>query len=257
MNILETSQLSKSFDGGKTYAVREVDFRLPSGRVCAIVGESGCGKTTLMRLIAGLERPDGGEIRLHGQVASSPRQMLPCQERNLGMVFQGFALFPHLTVAQNIAYGLDKRQAKQKVEQLLEVIQLTGYNDRYPHELSGGEQQRVALARTLSLDPQLLLLDEPFGSLDAHLRTELRQEVLRIVRQLKLSLLFITHDIQDAIDIADDLVFMKEGRIIEQGELRELFQNPQSPYVRETFQQLAGMSRKILDLFGQDFLHQQ
>lgn len=246
MNILEISELSKSYDGGKTFAVNSIDVILQSSRICAIVGESGSGKTTLLRLIAGFERPDHGSIKIDCRVVSSISNVVEPQKRGVGMVFQDLALFPHLTVEDNIKYGLVPKEF-DRVDNLLELIDLTGYNKRYPHELSGGEQQRIALARTLASDPKLLLLDEPFGSLDAALRSFLRKEVQKIVKKIKISMIFITHDIQDAIDIADDVIFIKDGTIVESGELKEVFSNSKNGYVKSILDNVKFNAKNTLD----------
>lgn len=246
-NIISVNDLSLSYDGGKNYALKQVNFSLKQGRICAIVGNSGSGKTSLLRLIAGLERPNTGSIYIKGQEVSSPNSILAPQKRGVGMVFQNFTLFPHLTVAQNIAFGLKDKQS-EKVASLLQMIELEGYENRYPNELSGGQQQRVALARTLAVDPQLLLLDEPFSSLDASLKSKLRLEIQSILKKINISMIFITHDIQDAIAIADDIIFLQAGHIIEQGALQACYKNAQSDYAKGVFQQLKENAQRILNL---------
>ncbi|BDS10356.1 ABC transporter ATP-binding protein [Aureispira anguillae] len=253
MDILSIKNLSKSYNWGKEYALKDVNFALKEGSICAIVGESGSGKTTLLRLIAGLERPNSGTIVVKGKEVSGMTKIVPPQKRNVGMVFQNFALFPHLTVAQNIAYGLKNKNTK-KVDELLHIIELDGYGGRYPNELSGGQQQRVALARTLAVDPELLLLDEPFSSLDAELKSNLRQEVYRIVKQINISVLFITHDIQDAIAIADEIIFLKNGKIVEQGILQGLYKNTKNDYARAIFSNLVSTSKNVLAALDEDGL---
>ncbi|MEL7220019.1 MAG: ABC transporter ATP-binding protein [Bacteroidota bacterium] len=243
--ILEIKNLSKSFNKGQVEAVKAVDFSLEQGKICAIVGASGSGKTTLLRLIAGLERPDEGTISIQQKEVSSTTRITVPQKRNVGMVFQNFALFPHLTVAQNIAFGMTDSQPK-KVSALLELINLPAYEQRYPHELSGGEQQRVALARTLATNPKLLLLDEPFSNLDTELKITLRKELYQLVKQIGLAVLFITHDINDAIAIADEVVFFKDGRILEQGVLEQLSKHAQTKEVQATFQTIKTIAKNTL-----------
>ncbi|MEM9922133.1 MAG: ABC transporter ATP-binding protein [Bacteroidota bacterium] len=244
MKILEVQQLSKSYDG-KSYALADCSFSLDAGSICAVVGESGSGKSTLLRLIAGLERPNNGTIKIKDALMSSDSIIVPPQKRGVGMVFQDFALFPHLTVAQNVAYGL-KTNKKEKVESLLRMIKMEHYAQRYPGELSGGEQQRVALVRTLALEPGLLLLDEPFSNLDTNLKTALRQEVRQIVKDMQLSMVFITHDIFDALDIADEIIFLNKGTIIHQGPIEKIFQAVKQDYIQQSFQDLKTSAQRIL-----------
>ena len=228
-DILEINDLSSSYNG-KEDIISNCNFKIKEGSICAIVGESGSGKSTLLRLIAGLERPKKGTIKINSEIMSSDTILVPCQNRNVGLVFQDYALFPHLNVKENIAYGL-KENKDQIVNQLLQVIKMETYGDRYPNELSGGQQQRISIARTLALNPKLLLLDEPFSNLDSELKTELRQEIKRIVKEIGTSLIFITHDIVDAIDIADEIIFLKDGEIIKHTSTGNIFKNISSNYV--------------------------
>lgn len=248
MNVLEINGLSKSYDGA-VFALKDCNFNLEKGKICAVVGESGSGKSTLIRLIAGLERPEKGTIKILGKTVSSESIIEDPQDRNVGLVFQDLALFPHLTVAQNISFGL-KENKKEKVKQLLEVIQLEGYEKQYPSQLSGGQEQRVAIARTLALEPELLLLDEPFSSLDAGLKSDLRNQVKNIVNNLGTSMMFITHDIMDAIDIADVILFIKNGKIVAKSTVNELKSTLHKPEVQELFQDLIDNSKKITELLG-------
>ncbi len=211
--ILEIDDLSKSYDG-KKLALSACRFSLEEGQICAVVGESGSGKSTLLRLIAGLERPNSGSIKIKGHVMCDDKRIASPRERHLGFVFQDFTLFPHLTVAENIAFGLKKNQTNS-ITELLALIKMAGYENAYPSELSGGQEQRVALARTLAIHPDLLLLDEPFSNLDAGLKSGLRQEIRRIVKEVGTSMIFITHDLYDAIDIADEIIFLKEGQMLQ------------------------------------------
>lgn len=213
--MLRVADISKAFTG-ETLVLNKCSFQLEKGRIGALVGESGSGKTTLLRLIAGLERPDQGRIFIGGECMTDDRNIVAPQKRSVGMVFQDYALFPHLTVAQNIAFAWGKPHA-ERVQELLQLVQLPGLDKRYPSELSGGQQQRIALARTLAATPKLLLLDEPFSNLDQALKKELRPAIANIVRQLGITLLFITHDIADAVDIADDLFYLHQGEILYTG----------------------------------------
>ncbi|MCH2046187.1 MAG: ABC transporter ATP-binding protein [Saprospiraceae bacterium] len=227
MKAIEIKDLSKSFDQEKTFVLSSINMVLEQGKIAVIVGASGSGKTTLLRLIAGLEMPSSGSICIAQNEVSNAQWVLAPQKRQVGMVFQHFALFPHLTVEQNIGYALpkkDKQASKARVNELLSLIKLDGYNQRYPHELSGGQQQRIALARTLANDPQLLLLDEPFSSLDTLLKTQLRQDIRQIIKTVGITAIFITHDLQDALDIADYIILLEEGQIVEQTALQTILE---------------------------------
>lgn len=212
--------------GGST-VLNGVDFTVPSGSIAAVLGPSGCGKTTLLRSIAGFHRPTEGEVRIDGRVVESPREHIPPERRGVGLVPQEGALFPHLSVAGNIGFGLgSKRKAKQRVEQMLEMVGLQGFADRMPQELSGGQQQRIALARALAPNPQMILLDEPFSSLDAGLRTELREDVARVIRLAGATALVVTHDQAEAMSMADIVAVMQGGDISQTGTPREVYAEP-------------------------------
>ena len=246
MNVLEIQNLSKSYDG-KNWALKDCSFQLSSGKICAVIGESGSGKSTLIRLIAGLEHPENGTIIINEKEMSSDHHIVPPQKRNIGLVFQNFALFPHLTVEENIAFGLKN---KDKVKELLQLIKMEDFSKRYPAELSGGQQQRVAIARTLALSPQLLLLDEPFSSLDSHLKADLRNEIKNIVNEIGISMVFITHDILDAIDIADEIIFLKKGAIIQHSSTANIFKNLNNIDIQNIKNGLQINSEKILQLIN-------
>lgn len=243
-NILEIKELSKSYDD-KKMALSDCTFSLESGKICAIVGESGGGKSTLLRLIAGLERPSQGVIKIQDELVSDDRIFVAPQERHIGFVFQDLALFPHLTVAQNITFGL-KKNKKEAVQRWLKLIKMEDYAAAYPNMLSGGQQQRVALVRTLALEPKLLLLDEPFSSLDTGLKRALRQEIRQLVKDLKTSMIFITHDIYDAIDIADEIIFLKDGILLQHSSIKNLSQNIQNPIVGQMILELKSNAERIL-----------
>ncbi|MDX1521849.1 MAG: ABC transporter ATP-binding protein [Anaerolineae bacterium] len=224
--------LSKKF--GEVYAVDGVNLSLREGQFLALLGPSGCGKTTTLRLLAGFEPLDAGEIEIAGQVVSSGRVNLPPEQRSIGMVFQEYALFPHLNVADNIAYGLAKGTDKRR--RTMEVLELVGLPDvgrRMPHELSGGQQQRVALARALAPNPALILLDEPFSNLDAGLRVQVRAEVRRILKQARATAIFVTHDQEEALSLADEVAVMLEGHIVQTDTPRRLYRRPVSKAVAE------------------------
>ena len=224
--------VSKTFNA--TTVLDQVDFQLPQGSLGALLGPSGCGKTTLLRMIAGFETLDQGQIWLgEREIANSHRQVPP-EQRQIGMVFQEYALFPHLTVGQNIGYGLGRQASKpQRIDELLELVGLTGLAQRMPHELSGGQQQRVALARALAPKPQLLLLDEPFSNLDAGLRDQVRTATKQILRQVGATALFVTHDQEEALSLADQVTVMLGGKVLQSATPHELYLRPTSRAVAE------------------------
>lgn len=213
---IEVQNVSKHF--GSFHAVDQVSLTVKSGSLVALLGPSGSGKSTLLRMIAGLEKPDTGRIALIGRDATYQ----PVQDRNIGFVFQHYALFKHLTIRQNIAFALElrkvaKARVRQRVEELLELVQLQGLGDRYPSQLSGGQRQRVALARALAVQPQVLLLDEPFGALDAKVRKELRTWLRHLHEDVNVTTVFVTHDQEEAMEVADEIVVMNKGRIEQVG----------------------------------------
>ena len=222
--------VSKQF--GSFQAVTQVNLEIQSGSLVALLGPSGSGKSTLLRLISGLEMPDTGKIILTGKDATYQS----VQERNIGFVFQHYALFKHLTVRKNIAFGLEIRKAPQKkiqgkVEQLLELVQLSGLGDRYPSQLSGGQRQRVALARALAVEPNVLLLDEPFGALDAKVRKDLRAWLRRLHDEVHVTTVFVTHDQEEAMEVADEIVVMNKGKVEQVGTPAQIYDHPASAFV--------------------------
>lgn len=222
--------VSKQF--GSFQAVEQINLEIQSGSLVALLGPSGSGKSTLLRLIAGLELPDTGRIILTGKDATNQS----VQERNIGFVFQHYALFKHLTVRKNIAFGLEIRKAPKKkiegkVEQLLELVQLSGLGDRYPSQLSGGQRQRVALARALAVEPNVLLLDEPFGALDAKVRKDLRAWLRRLHDEVHVTTVFVTHDQEEAMEVSDEIVVMNKGKVEQVGTPAQIYDNPASAFV--------------------------
>lgn len=215
---------------GALTAVDDVSFELASGEILALLGASGCGKTTTLRLIAGLETPDNGEIWLGERRVSGAGDWIQPENRRVGMVFQDYALFPHLNVSANIGFGLKQyRGDKQaRIAEMLRVVGLDGLEKRMPHQLSGGQQQRVALARALAPQPSILLLDEPFSNLDAALRAQVRAEVRAILRQAHVTSIFVTHDQEEALSLADKVAMMREGRILQFGTPHEIYNYPAS-----------------------------
>ncbi|MBD1912331.1 MULTISPECIES: TOBE-like domain-containing protein [unclassified Leptolyngbya] len=223
-------EVSKGF--GSFQAVDQVNLEVETGSLVALLGPSGSGKSTLLRLIAGLETPDAGRIILTGRDATYET----VQERNIGFVFQHYALFKHMNVRENIAFGLSlrktpKKAAQRRVEELLELVQLKGLGDRYPSQLSGGQRQRVALARALAVEPKVLLLDEPFGALDAKVRKDLRAWLRRMHDEVHVTTVFVTHDQEEAMEVADKIVVMNKGRVEQVGTPAEIYDNPATAFV--------------------------
>ncbi len=233
-SLLEVRHLSLRY--GAREVVRDLSFGLARGEISCLLGPSGCGKTTVLRAIAGFEPVVGGEIALDGRIISGADVLLPAHQRQLGMVFQDYALFPHLNVADNIAFGLrgqPKAARRERVDALLALVGLTGYGASFPHELSGGQQQRVALARALAPKPQLLLLDEPFSNLDVELRERLGQEVRAILKRENVAAVLVTHDQREAFAIADTVGVMRDGRIEQWDTPYALYHCPVSRYVAD------------------------
>lgn len=214
--LLSLADLHFAHDRGQE-VLQSASLDLAEGEVLVIIGPSGCGKTTLLRVIAGLERPDNGQVVMAGQTLSDKQTFIAPERRGIGFVFQGLALFPHLNVHGNIAFGLQdvpRDQRQRRVEDELRTVGLEGLGDRYPHELSGGQQQRVAIARALVRRPRLMLMDEPFSDLDTRTRSQVRNEVLRILRQHSTAAIIVTHDREDAYHIADRIAEMDRGHIV-------------------------------------------
>jgi iron(III) transport system ATP-binding protein len=236
MTTLEVRNLMKRFMGTKQAAVNDVSFELSDEQILALVGPSGCGKTTTLRLIAGLDRPDSGQIRLNGRVVASDSVFVPPEKRGVGMVFQDHALFPHLTVSENIAFGLRGKkhtEIRKIVGDMLHLVGLLPHSRRYPHALSGGERQRVALARALAPRPVLVLMDEPFSSLDADLRAEVREHVRIILKSMRATVIFVTHDQEEALYMGDRLAVLKNGQMEQIGTPEEIFHESNTRFVSE------------------------
>lgn len=227
---IELQRVTKVFDA--TPAVDQLSLQVEQGKMLALLGPSGCGKTTTLRLIAGFEEPTGGDVLLRGQRVNE----IPPYRRGLGMVFQNYALFPHMRVFDNVAFGLRMRRVPRGdipglVNQTMDLVQLAGLAERYPHELSGGQQQRVALARAIIGRPTVLLLDEPLAALDKKLREEMQVELRQLQRRLGITTIFVTHDQEEALTLADEVVVMRDGRIEQQGEPSAVYERPRNAFV--------------------------
>ncbi|WP_094607275.1 Sulfate/thiosulfate import ATP-binding protein CysA [Sporomusa silvacetica DSM 10669] len=231
---IEIVNINKQF--GSFTALKDVNLTIPTGELVALLGPSGSGKTTLLRIIAGLEVADKGSILFHGEDTASRN----VQQRQVGFVFQHYALFRHMTIFENIAFGLNvrprhlrpsKNEIREKVQKLLSLVKLEGMSGRYPTQLSGGQRQRVALARALAVEPEVLLLDEPFGALDAKVRKELRRWLRQLHDELNVTSVFVTHDQEEALDVADRIVILNDGHIEQLGTPEEVYENPSNPFV--------------------------
>jgi len=232
--VIAVAGLTKRYPGSREAAVDDLAFAVNEGETLAILGPSGCGKTTTLRLLAGFEAPDAGEVRIRDRVVAAPGRWVPPERRGLGMVFQQFALFPHLTAEQNVAYGLERLRRGERRQRTLEVLHLVGmteYADRYPHQLSGGQQQRIALARALAPEPLVLLMDEPFGSLDAALRADMRRDVKAILAHLGATAILVTHDQEEAFTLADRILILRCGRLEQLNTPDNIYHRPATRFV--------------------------
>ncbi|MCK1467198.1 ABC transporter ATP-binding protein [Bradyrhizobium sp. CW10] len=246
MTVLELSTVSKRF--GQELAVDNVSFQVEQGRIVSLLGPSGCGKTTTLRLVAGFEVPDGGDIRIRGESVQKQRPY----ERNIGLVFQDYALFPHMTVEANIAFGMRERgvpasEFPARIRAALDLVKMPGYEKRSPNQLSGGQQQRVALARALVTKPSLLLLDEPLSNLDAKLRESLRGELRQILTSAGITTIIVTHDQSEAMSLADHIIVMSKGRIMQRGSAEEIYSAPASRFVADFIGQSNWFSGRLDD----------
>lgn len=236
MPLLALQQVTKRYAPDRPPAVDGLTLTLGQGEILALLGPSGCGKTSTLRLIAGFEVPDSGSVVIRGETMAGPDRWIPPEERGVGVVFQDYALFPHLTVGDNVGFGLHRfaRGARQeRIGQILELVGLGAFASRYPHELSGGQQQRVAVARALAPAPALVLLDEPFSSLDVDLRAQMRDEVEKILRNTGTTGIFVTHDQEEALTLADRVGVLNQGRLEQLGTPEEIYHHPATPFVAE------------------------
>ena len=239
MSIL-VENISKTF--GSFQALDRVNLEIKTGSLVGLLGPSGSGKSTLLRILAGLEQPNSGRIWLEGQDATQ----MKLQDREIGFVFQNYALFPNLTVSENIAFGLDVKKIpavlkKQRIHELLKLMQLEKFGDCYPNQLSGGQRQRVALARALAVEPKVLLLDEPFAALDAKIRKQLRSWLRELHHQISVTTVFVTHDHTEAMELAQEIVILEKGKILQIGTAKELSEHPRNKFV-EKFLELENTS---------------
>lgn len=229
---VELKNINKNF--GKFQAAKDITFGIEQGKMAALLGPSGSGKTTILRMIAGLEQQDSGDVIIDGQIVNDT----PASKRGIGFVFQNYALFRYMTVYDNIAFGLkvqkiDKKKIHKRVTELISLIGLEGLEKRYPNQLSGGQRQRVAFARAIAPNPQLLLLDEPFAAIDAKVRKELRSWLKEMIQKVGITSIFVTHDQEEAIEVADDIIIINEGKLEQMGTAPEIYRRPKTPFVAQ------------------------
>ncbi|MFB6228689.1 MAG: ABC transporter ATP-binding protein [Halobacteriales archaeon] len=257
--VLQLGGVTRTF--GSETAVDSLSLAVYEGEILTLLGPSGCGKTTTLRLLAGLTRPDAGTISVAGEVVAGDGRFVPPEERDIGLVFQEFALFPHLSVAENIAFGIDDWPAEERetrVDELLDLVSLSGYGDHAPDDLSGGQRQRVALARSLAPEPDVILLDEPFSNLDVALRKEMREEVRNILKTTGVTAVSVTHDQEEALSISDRVAVIHDGHVEQVGRPETVFEHPESRFVAEFLGQagfLSGELQEGLIETGVDTLH--
>lgn len=239
MSYLKINNLQKAYTKDKP-VLKDISTLVEKGTVTALVGESGCGKTTLLRSIAGFEEPERGEVVLDNKILQDKKTFVAPEKRKIGFLFQDYALFPHLTVEENIAFGLSKvtkKEVEKKTKEVLELLGIEGLGNRYPHEISGGQQQRVALARALAPAPELLLMDEPFSNIDNLIKDQVRTELKSVLQKSGITTIIVTHDMEDAMVMADHIMIMKEGNILQKGSPKELYKQPVDEYVAGFFGQ--------------------
>ncbi len=246
MAYLSIENVAKQYD--RRTVLNDISLELDAGEFLALLGPSGCGKTTLLRILAGFERADKGSVRLDQRDIT----ILSANQRNMGMVFQAYSLFPNMNAADNVRFGLRVRklgtaEQRQRVDEMLELVGLADHAEKYPHQLSGGQQQRVALARALAIRPNLLLLDEPLSALDAKVRVQLRTEMRRIQRETGITTLFVTHDQEEALSIADRVAVMYGGNLVQVGKPAEIYQEPKHPFVAQFIGVSSVLSGRVVD----------
>ncbi len=238
MTHIKIKDISFKYDNSKDEALKNLSLDIEKGEIVAILGESGSGKSTFLRIMSGFEVPDKGLIRVDDKNFVDDETYIPVEKRKIGMVFQDYALFPHLSVEKNIEFGisgLNRKERKKVVTQMLELVNMKEYKNKYPHELSGGQQQRIALSRALAPGPSLILLDEPFSNLDANLQQKIRGELKEIIKKSDTTAIFVTHDKNDAISIADKVVVLENGEVAQVGVPDEVHNKPNTAYVSNLF----------------------
>ena len=230
--ILELKQLNKRFDKP---VLKDIDLEIEQGQIISILGKSGSGKSTLLNIIAGFEKANSGSLHINGQLIFDKKKNIEPQDRNIGFVFQNYALFPHLTVEGNLLFGVKNKKDKTLVKELLEMVDLEGYEKKYPHELSGGEQQRISIARVLATDPDIILLDEPFSSVDTLLKTQIEKDLLMIIKKSRKTAIFVTHDPKEAMAISDKIAFLENSEIVQYDTPQNIYYQPRSNAVASFF----------------------
>lgn len=254
MSFIQFDNVSKTFHQSNIPAVDQLNLSIEQGEIITLLGPSGCGKTTTLRMLAGFEQPSSGSIRIGEMEVYNAGRSLPPEKRGIGMVFQDYALFPHLTIEKNVMFGLNKwstKEKKQRVEEVLDLVGLAGYGKRFPNELSGGQQQRVALARAIAPRPHVVLMDEPFSNLDAGLREKMRYEVTTILRKAKTTAIIVTHDQKDAFAVSDKVVVMNQGVIQQIASPKEMYRCPKNCFVA----QFVGKTNLISGTLCPDLKH--
>tara|TARA_B100001027_G_C16245413_1_gene321594 strand:- start:404 stop:1384 length:981 start_codon:yes stop_codon:yes gene_type:complete len=231
--MIKINQLNKSY--GSVNVLYNFDLNIKSGSITSIVGASGSGKTTLLRLISGLEIPNDGEIILNGDVVNSKKKFIPPEKRDCSLVFQDYALFPNISMIENIYFGKNSFQNKEKIEELIQLTDIEGILEKFPHECSGGEQQRVALVRSLAINPSLIMMDEPLSNLDSNLKVNLNLMIRKLLKKYKTTAIVVTHDIADALEISDEIAVISDGKIIQKGSPDDVYNNPVSKKVATHF----------------------
>ena len=245
-DLLSLYKVYKSYNRNERSAVNKVSFNCSSGQVTAIIGSSGSGKTTLLRIIAGLEIPDSGQVILDGKTINSDSNFIPPEERDCTLVFQDYALFPNMTVLENVSFGKSAKKNQNKIQKLLELVKIKDLKNRYPHEISGGQQQRVALARALAIKPSLLLLDEPLSHLDQELRDSVRTELSTLLKETGTTSIFVSHDTEDALAMADKIVVLNNGKVDQIGSPMEIYSFPLNRYVALLFGKTNFIPRSLI-----------